>query len=54
MRASPLSTAQTAFEISVDRGSYQLCPLRVIDKTFPSVGDFRELGHSRPDGPSLR
>ncbi|MFC8454602.1 hypothetical protein [Kitasatospora sp. NPDC057223] len=24
------------------------------DETFPMVGDFRELGHGRPDGPSLR
>ncbi|MFE2916091.1 hypothetical protein ACFXI0_17050 [Kitasatospora indigofera] len=24
------------------------------DETFPMVGDFRELGHGRPDGASLR
>ncbi|MFD7454127.1 hypothetical protein [Kitasatospora sp. NPDC059827] len=26
----------------------------MIDETFPFVGEFRELGHGRPDGPSLR
>ncbi len=28
--------------------------LWVIDETFPFVGEFKELGHGRPDGPSLR
>lgn len=31
-----------------------LYPLRVIDETFPFVGEFRELGHGRADGASLR
>ncbi|MFE6049253.1 hypothetical protein ACFQ6N_00675 [Kitasatospora sp. NPDC056446] len=45
---------RTAFEISVDRGVYVLYLLQVIDEMFPFVGEFRELGHGRPDGPSLR
>ncbi len=38
----------------MDRSRGVLYSRQVNDETLPFVGDFRELEHGRPDGPSLR